>query len=159
MKLIKLLAISFLIFSCNKQGKQVYKTVYQEPSYGLKTEHPGKKLLETYCYVCHNPKIPENNGRIAPPMIAIKTRYINDQTTKEEFINQVVAYAKNPTQEKAKLYGAVRRFGVMPKQQFPEGVVEQIADYIYTHQIEEPTWFKDHMKGNGLGGFQIEEIK
>jgi nitrate reductase cytochrome c-type subunit len=153
MKLITLLSFSILLVSCNNQEKQVYKTVYQESSYGKKSEHPGKKLLETYCYICHNPTTPENGGRIAPPMIAIKTHYKNDDITKEEFINQIVSYASNPTQEKAKLFGAVRRFGVMPKQQFPEGVLEKIAEYIYDYEIEEPEWFKDHMKENGFGKF------
>jgi len=148
MKLITLLAISLLLFSCNNQGKQAYPEV----SYGLKKEHPGKKLLETHCYLCHNPTIPENNGRVAPPMIAVKTRYLNGDITKEEFTNRVVAFANNPTNDKAILYGAVRKFGVMPKQQFPEGVVEKIADYIYDNNIEEPDWFKDHMRGNGFGG-------
>ncbi|MFH4964566.1 hypothetical protein V8G69_06135 [Gaetbulibacter sp. M235] len=149
MKLIQLLAISLLIFSCNNQGKQSYPEV----SYGLKKEHPGKKLLETHCYACHNPTIPENNGRIAPPMIAIKTRYLRNEMSKEDFMNQVVTFASNPTKDKAILFGAVRRFGVMPKQQFPEGVVEKIAEYIYDNKIEEPDWFQDHMKGNGFGGF------
>lgn len=153
MKLIQLLTLSILFFSCNNQEKQVYKTAYREVSYGKKMDHPGKKLLETYCYACHNHKTPENAGRIAPPMVAIKTRYINDNTTKEDFINDVTTFVKNPTAEKAKLFGAVRRFGVMPKQQFPEGVVEKIADYIFDYEIEEPAWFKDHMKGNGFGKF------
>jgi cytochrome c553 len=153
MKLIPFLIISILFLSCNNKEKQVYKTVYQESSYGKKAEHPGKKLLETYCYICHNPTTPENGGRTAPPMIAIKTHYKNDDITKEEFINQIVSYASNPTQEKAKLFGAVRRFGVMPKQQFPEGVLEKIAEYIYDYEIEEPEWFEDHMKGNGFGKF------
>jgi len=153
MKLIALLSFSILLVGCNNQEKQVYKTVYQESSYGKKTEHPGKKLLETYCYVCHNPQTPETGGRVAPPMAAIKVHYINDQTTKEDFINEVVAFTKDPNAEKAKLFGAVKRFGVMPKQQFPDGVVEKIADYIFDNDIEEPTWFKDHMKGNGFGKF------
>jgi len=153
MKLIQLLVLSILIWSCNNKEKQVYETVYQESSYGKQTEHPGKKLMETYCYVCHNPQTPENTGRLAPPMVAIKMHYKNEDTTKEEFINQIVSYASNPTQEKAKLFGAVRKFGVMPKQQFPEDVLEKIAEYIYDYEIEEPEWFKDHMKGNGFGNF------
>ena len=151
MKLIQLLALSILFISCNNKEKQVNKTTYKEVSYGQKTVHPGKKLLETHCYICHNPTMPENQGRIAPPMVAIKYHYINDDTTKEDFIKQIVAYTANPTEEKAKLFGAVRRFGVMPKQQFPDGVVEKIADYIFDNDIEEPDWFQDHMKGNGFG--------
>ena len=49
-----------------------------KPFYGIKTaiveQHPGKKIMEMQCYVCHNPATPEEN-RIAPPMIAIKNHY------------------------------------------------------------------------------------
>ena len=159
MNLTRLFLLSLLIISCNNKEKQIQKTVGQEVSYGKKTVHPGKKLLETHCYLCHNPSMPENGGRIAPPMAAIKAHYITDDVSKEDFINQVVTFASNPTEDKARLFGAVRRFGVMPKQQFPEGVVEQIADYMYDHDIEEPDWFKDHMRGNGFGNFNQKGIK
>lgn len=149
MKLIQFLAISLLIISCNNKEKQNNKTVSQELT-NKETTHPGKTLMETHCYVCHNPKMPEKGRRIAPPMVAIKMHYINDDITKEEFINQIVTYASNPTQEKAKLFGAVRKFGVMPKQQFPEGVIEKIADYMFDHEIEEPEWFQEHVKGKGF---------
>mgnify|MGYP000235821493 CR=1 FL=1 len=44
--------------------------------------HPGKKIMETECYICHNPKASEAN-MIAPPMIAIKTFYKGENTTKK----------------------------------------------------------------------------
>jgi len=150
MKFIKLIIVALLIFSCNNKKQAQYVTVENNQTVS-QTEHPGKKLLETHCYICHNPTMPEDQGRIAPPMVAIKYHYINDETSKEEFIKQIVAYTANPTEEKAKLFGAVRRFGVMPKQQFPEGVVEKIADYMFDNDIEEPEWFQDHMKGKGPG--------
>ena len=150
MKFIKLIMVALLIFSCNNKKQAQYVTVENNQT-ASQNEHPGKKLLETYCYICHNPTMPEDQGRIAPPMVAIKYHYINDDTTQEEFIKQIVDYTVNPTEEKAKLFGAVRRFGVMPKQQFPEGVIEKIADYMFDNAIEEPDWFQDHMKGKGFG--------
>ena len=150
MNFIKLIIVALLIFSCNNKKQAQYVKVKNNQTVS-QTEHPSKKLLETYCYICHNPTMPKGHGRIAPPMVAIKYHYINDDTTKEEFIKQIVAYTANPTKEKAKLFGAVRRFGVMPKQQFPEGVIEKIADYMFDNDIEEPEWFRDHMKGKGFG--------
>ncbi|MBX2926438.1 MAG: hypothetical protein KF852_01265 [Saprospiraceae bacterium] len=38
--------------------------------------HPGKKLMETNCYLCHSPAAPEQEGRIGPPMVAIKAYYM-----------------------------------------------------------------------------------
>ncbi|QVY64709.1 DUF3365 domain-containing protein [Polaribacter sp. Q13] len=132
----------------------------KKPSYSKKDDvsemqnHPGKKLMETNCYVCHNPTTIEDN-RIAPPMIAIKKRYSMGNSSKEAFINSLQDFIKNPTAENAKMYGAVKRFGVMPKMDFPEETVKQIADYIFEFDIEKPAWFEEHYNqqhGNGNGG-------
>ena len=133
----------------------------KKPSYSKKNDvsemqnHPGKKILETNCYVCHNPTTPEEN-RIAPPMIAIKKRYSMGNNSKEAFIKSIQDFVKNPTEENAKMYGAVKRFGVMPKQVFPEETIKQIADYMFEFDIEKPEWFDEHFneqhgKGNGGG--------
>ncbi len=118
-------------------------------------EHPGKKLLESNCYVCHNPTAGHDN-RIGPPMVAVKRHYINASTTKEEFTSAMQAWIKNPNEADAKMRGAVRRFGVMPKQYFPEETIEKIADYMFDNTIEQPEWFEDHFneemgKGKGKG--------
>ena len=119
--------------------------------------HPGKKLMETNCYVCHSPTA-SHDDRIGPPMVAIKRHYIDDETTKEQFISDLKAWIKNPNEADAKMRGAVRRFGVMPKQAFPEETIEKIADYMYDFEIDQPEWFEDHFNeekgkhnGNGRG--------
>ena len=53
-------------------------------------EHPGKKLMETNCYVCHSPTA-SHEGRIGPPMIAVKKHYMNSDTSKKEFIASMQA--------------------------------------------------------------------
>jgi cytochrome c553 len=106
--------------------------------------------METHCYLCHNPTASKNEGRIAPPMVAIKARYIDREGyNKEEFIKHFTSFVENPTEEKALLRGAVKRHGVMPKQVFPEGSVAKIAAFMYDYQIEEPTWFKAHWESHG----------
>lgn len=119
--------------------------------------HPGKKLMETNCYVCHSPTA-SHDDRIGPPMIAIKKHYIEDETSKEQFIEDIQAWIKNPNEADAKMRGAVRRFGVMPKQAFPEETIEKIADYMFDFDIDQPEWFEDHFNeekgkhnGNGRG--------
>ena len=42
--------------------------------------------------------------------------------------------------------GAVNRFGVMPKQLFPEETIKQIADYMFDNTLEKPKWFQEHFK-------------
>lgn len=142
-----LLSLSFLLIGCN-QKKEDYKTVENKIIVDEHTE--GKKLMETHCYVCHSPNAPEGEGRIAPPMVAIKARYIDKEGyTKEEFMAAVKSFVENPTEDKALLYGAVRKHGLMPKQVFPEGSIEKIADFMFDYQIESPDWFKAHWQGNG----------
>ncbi|KAA5824492.1 DUF3365 domain-containing protein [Algibacter amylolyticus] len=143
-------------FNCNNSKNKAYNAIdkYEDAS-----QNPGKQLMETNCYVCHSPTAPQNN-RIGPPMIAIKKHYIGDNTTKEEFITAIKEWIKNPNAEDAKMYGAVKRFGVMPKQAYPEETIAKIAEYMYDYKIEEPEWFEDHYnnergnrngKGNGKG--------
>jgi len=143
------ITITFL-FGCKDSKK---------PSYSKKDDvsevqnHAGKKLMETNCYVCHNPTTIEAN-RIAPPMIAIKKRYLMGNSSKEAFIKSMQDFVKNPIEENAIMYGAVEQFGVMPKQAFPEETIKQIADYMFDFEIEKPAWFEEHYNqqhGNGNG--------
>ena len=149
MKNIFLLAVlSIFLVGCENSSKQVESTFAKAMQ---AKKHPGKKLMENNCYVCHSPSAGHDN-RIAPPMIAIKKHYINDDTTKEAFIEAMQEWIKNPNEKDAKMMGAVRRFGVMPKQHFPEETIKQIAEYMYDFDIEQPEWFESHFnehKGSG----------
>lgn len=149
MKQLTLLIVLAFIFSCKDSNKPTYSKKKTALNTNVQ-EHPGKKLLQTNCYVCHSPEATEDS-RIAPPMIAIKKHYINDDTTKEAFIKSMQNWIKNPTQENVKMYGAVKRFGLMPKQAFPEKTIEQISDYMFDNDIEKPEWFDDHHNNQGKG--------
>ena len=138
-----------LLASCQKEKKEV-QPIPVEESVVIANEHEGKKLMETHCYLCHSPNADENQGRIAPPMVAIKARYIDKEGyTKEEFIAAVASFVENPTEDKALMYGALKKHGLMPRQVFPEGSVEKIADFMFDYQIEAPSWFKEHWEGHG----------
>jgi len=103
----------------------------------------GFNLLESNCFTCHSPK-GAHDARIAPPMVAIKKHYIDDKTTLGAFSEELIAFVKNPSQENAKLKGAVEKFGVMPKMEFSEDDLRDIAAYIYEKELESPDWFEDH---------------
>jgi cytochrome c553 len=146
------LVVIVLFYSCNSKNKDTvsYATTNENTE---QSKHPGKKLMETNCYVCHSPTA-SHDDRIGPPMVAVKRHYINKSTTKEEFIKDMQAWIKNPNAEDARMYGAVKRFGVMPKQAFPEETIEKIADYMFDNTIEQPEWFEEHFqeeRGNGNG--------
>jgi len=145
---MKKIAIVFVLLlvaaSCKKK-----ESAYDNISSDNETEaHIGKSLMETQCFLCHSPLDAENE-RVAPPMIAIKVHYIDDGTSKEEFTNAMLNFLEKPSAEKAKLKGAVRKFGVMPYQHFSEEDIKQIAEYIYDYEIEEPEWFEEHFKNRG----------
>jgi cytochrome c553 len=137
-----LIAIGFVSCNSSQSKEQMYTDVVKPETL---QEHSGKKLMETNCYVCHSPSA-IHNSRLAPPMVAIKKHYITSDTSKEEFIKAMQEWIKNPTEENAKMFGAIKRFGVMPKQAFSEETIAQIADYMFDNTIEQPEWFKDHFK-------------
>lgn len=139
----------FTFISCQKKAdlQDISKDLSQTEA------EEAQQLMATHCYICHSPTASETEGRIAPPMVAIKARYLMNNATKEEFVSHITQFVENPTTDNAIMYGAVDRFNVMPKQVFPEGVVEKIAHYMFDYQIEEPSWFKEHWEtsGNGQG--------
>lgn len=146
MKLFAIAVLVSILFGCNTQDKKSYtdiQNVSDDLAMAKAQEHPGKKLMENNCYVCHNPKTPEEN-MIAPPMVAVKMHYIFEDTSKEEFIKAMVEWSKNPSEENSKMPGAVNKFGLMPYQFFPEETIRQIADYMYESEIEAPEWFEEH---------------
>lgn len=115
-------------------------------------DHPGKKLMEINCYACHNPST-GHNDRIAPPMIAVKKHYISDSSTKEQFIADIQNWIKSPNEEKSKMPGAIRNFGLMPYAPFPDETIDQIAEYMFDFDIDQPDWFDDHFneeRGKGM---------
>ena len=144
-----------LLVSCKETKESDYtsQSDIKKITANLTESHPGKKLLETKCYVCHNPSI-DQNGRIAPPMVAIKSHYLNDKTTKEEFSNAIWNFVKQPSEDKSKMRGAVRRFALMPYQAFTEKEIKLISEYMYDYKIEEPEWFKKHVEEESKGKMQ-----
>jgi nitrate reductase cytochrome c-type subunit len=159
MKKYIILPVAFLMLllvSCNDSKKTNYTNqtdIKVEAIMYTASNHPGKILMENKCYVCHNPST-DHDGRIAPPMVAVKSHYMTDDITKEEFANAIWHFVEKPTKEKSKMRGAVRRFNLMPYQPFEEKDIKQIADYIYDYKIDEPEWFKEHIEEESKGKVQ-----
>ncbi|WP_405611184.1 DUF3365 domain-containing protein [Polaribacter sp. Asnod1-A03] len=145
MRLITVLILFTFLFSCKDSKKPSYTIKNQTSNKNLAEEHPGKKLMEASCYTCHSVTASEDS-RLAPPMIAIKRRYINENISKEAFINDIQSWMNNPTEEKAKMYGAVKKYGLMPKLRYPEKTIQQISEYMFDFEIEKPEWFESHLK-------------
>ncbi len=152
-QLITAIGFAMLMFtSCKNPNNSGYAShnAIENASVSDSVKHSGKKLMETQCYVCHNPST-NHDARIAPPMVAIKSHYLTNNTTKEEFADAIWDFVQKPSEEKTKMRGAVRRFGVMPYQPFNEEEIRQIADYMYEYKIDEPEWFKKHIEEENNG--------
>lgn len=143
-------------FGCQKSEK----TSYVEKSDVLNVvqeKHPGKKLMEMQCYICHNPKTAEQN-RIAPPMIAIKNHYLKKGISKEDFIKDIQKFVKNPTVENSKMSNAVKKFGLMPKQYYSDKTIREIADYLFDNDVEKPQGYdENHGKKGQVKGMMKEK--
>ncbi|NNK59081.1 MAG: hypothetical protein EX263_13640 [Flavobacteriaceae bacterium] len=135
--------ILILFWSCQYPNSNEYQAKSESTNAILQDTHPGKILMETHCNICHSPTASEKE-RLAPPMIAIKRHYIGASTTKTDFVRSLNDWIQDPKEENAKMFGAVNRFGVMVKMPFSEETINQIGDYMYDYEIEQPSWFEDH---------------
>lgn len=105
----------------------------------------GFNLLAKNCFTCHSPK-GSHDARVAPPMVSVKQHYIDEATTLAGFTEDLVAYVENPTEENSRMKGAVKKFGLMPKMEFSETDLRDIAAYIYHTELEAPNWYEEHFK-------------
>ncbi len=131
-----------LVQSCGDEGKATEPTVDPEQAIAF---------MASNCYTCHHPTAPEDN-RIAPPMIAIKRHYLDYGMNRDEFIATLVDFVRNPSATTARMPGAVQKFGLMPRFSYPEEQVQNLAAYIFDHDIEQPDWFATHYNSRTTGG-------
>lgn len=98
------------------------------------TAKSGKVLMEKNCFSCHNTQNSDN--MLAPPMQRVKDHYLDDETSRDEFVKAIVEWCKNPAEDKSRMPGARRKFGLMPKQNFDLSEVETIAGFLYENDID-----------------------
>lgn len=152
-KIIYLITSIAILASCNTEETENLTDVKSE------TIHPGKELMALNCNACHSPTAGEN-ARIAPPMIAVKKHYLEDGMSKDEFKLAISQWIENPDEKHSKMPGAVRKFGVMAKVEYPKETISQIADYMYSNELEKPDWFDAHYKKHhGKGSSEVAEEK
>lgn len=149
MKIYLIITLVFLLQGCNSTTSNKYEANLSSAIEITNIENQnteGKELLEKYCYSCHQVNASMGN-RVAPPMFMVKSHYLDLGDTKEEFTNAILAWVENPSEERSKMPGALRKFGVMPYQAFPKDTIIKIAHYLYDSEPEKPRGFKSHQKG------------
>lgn len=135
-----LTSFSLLLYNCKSSKNQ---SSIKKPSKQVLAE--GYTLAQNNCFSCHNPFNSLEN-RLAPPMQAVKMHYIKENVSSQQFAKELIAYVTNPSVEKSKMPGAIKRFNLMPKVNLSEEELTKIANFIYYSKIEEPDWFKKHQK-------------
>ena len=118
MRILTFLLIGIFLFSCKdvKKGYQATDGDTAETSMDPSLK-AGKKIVENECYICHNPDASQT-AMIAPPMVAVKFHYIDNETTQEEFTGSLLNWLNDPQPEKVRMHGAFRKFGIMPYQPY-----------------------------------------
>lgn len=148
MKYLCLFSI-IIIFSCKNKTDNTYeKTKVSKNTKAISTESQAqnaKALMTNLCYTCHNPET-SHEELIAPPMIAIKMNYLRDVNTEKEFADALWSFVEKPSQDKVKMKGAEKRFGLMPYQAYDKDDIKAIASYMYQYELEKPEWFDDHLR-------------
>ena len=142
--LLVLTALTFII-SCKqaKKSGEIEDTPVQTEVEAEDLAIRGEKLLATYCYQCHDPKMTIDNI-LAPPMIAVKNHYIMEETSKEAFVADLLEWMSGPSAEKSKMPDAVEKYGLMNHQVYPDSVIVGIAEYLYDNEVEQPDWYQKH---------------
>ena len=144
---ITLSIVMIFLISCNK-GAETKVTESSSVAMSVESDEQSEtyELFYTNCYACHSVSSVSHDEILAPPMAAIKWRYMRSYKTEESFVNAMVKWSKEPHVENALMRGAVEQFEVMPKQVFNEEELRKIATYIYRNDIEQPVWFEDHFE-------------
>ncbi len=153
MKNTFLIVLVLIFVSCKDDKKSDYNavesTTLQELAEAVQS-HPGKKIMETECYICHDPEASQES-MIAPPLVAVKTYYIDENTSKEQFTQDLIKWVNDPETE-SKMPEALFEFGSMPYIPYPDEALAQIAEYIYENDIERPKWYDKAIQGEGGKG-------
>ncbi len=162
MAMKKVFMISYLVFfflilaTCaQKVDDQVIEIIpvnFQEQVDLVK----AKQIIDNTCLECHSATA-SMEDRMAPPLEAVKRRYLMEYPVLDDFTTALSSFVTEPTEEKALLHGAVRRFNVMPiqAQEFSQEDLIAVATYIYQFELDRPDWFEEHYREmHGEGGMR-----
>ena len=153
--LILIAVFSFVLLSCDQSKKETtYNNIKVDDNISTIQIKDGYALLKKHCYICHNPNAKSHDAIIAPPLAAIKWRYKMNYSTNKEFTNAITDFVRNPSKEKALMYGAVNKFNIMPNMALDTVILLKIGNYMYKNELEQPEWFDEHFKemhGTGKG--------
>ncbi|MEE9320934.1 MAG: c-type cytochrome [Granulosicoccus sp.] len=112
---------------------------------GADEKTTGKELLTQRCLICHGTQQTAEN-RLAPPIVAVKQRYLKQYPDRDSFINAITQWVKAPSEDRSLMQGALRKFGLMPTLSYADNDVAAIAKYIYEVSMDKPAGFDEHQE-------------
>jgi mono/diheme cytochrome c family protein len=135
--LIPVLFLAGLVSDCDNDPRSVNTSAVPA---GAMDDVKALTLLQANCFTCHNPET-GTGRRIAPPMFRIREHYYDKDISKQAFVKNIVHFVNNPTLENSVMPGAVRNFGLMPKQSFRQEDLELMAAYMYDNDLASDEWY------------------
>ena len=93
----------------------------------------GYELMQQKCFICHfeKPDPSKKDAMLAPPMLRVQEHYKPSYPEKDEFINAIVSWVKNPSESETLMPGAIRKFNLMPVLPYEDADLKLIAEVIY----------------------------
>lgn len=141
--LLTVLISTALLFGFSIKEKDFSNNIPEITS-GKTDDIKGLKLMAQHCLSCHNPDMGGGHAsRLGPPIFKVREHYFREGISKEEFTASMLSFVKNPSQEKTKMYGAVKNFGLMPPIVIPKEDLELIVNYIYDNDLSSEAWKKE----------------
>lgn len=134
-----------LWFGCTQSSKEGEQGPVNDSAVAMAGEDLGKgfQLLQSSCFSCHSPDANIEN-KVAPTMAALKKHYVKEGVTKAGFTNAFAAFVNDPVEEKSIIPQATEQFGLMPKLDFSEEQLSQMAGYVYHTRLEVADWYAMH---------------
>lgn len=129
-------------------------------SYALTPEAEKGKTAIAVCLSCHNAEL---DPALAPPLYGVQNKYKQAFEDQETFVQAIIDWAKNPTEEKALMKRPVKKLGLMAPMPLPDAMLKSIGTYLYEEEFAPPCshWANDlknsdadtsnHKKGMGKG--------
>jgi len=152
---MSIIAMLFTTIACDDSNAN------EEANLSKKDENrKALRIISTTCFTCHSPEREiDHKARTGPPIYKIRQHYIREGITKEEFVAEISDFLKEPTEEKAKLKGAIRNFGLMPRMPLPEDDIRMIAEYLYENDMTAEQWGKAGKMAMSNGDDQSMDYK
>jgi mono/diheme cytochrome c family protein len=129
-----------ILFYFNQEKKKEIHIPLQKTEQNL----DGMVLMDRYCFACHHPGMGGGpSGRTGPPMFRVREHYFRDGMGRDEFVEPIIAYVQHPDQDKSKMPGAIRNFGLMPPLSIDQRDLAIIVNYIYDHDLSSQEWISE----------------